>query len=363
MRTFLPPLKRYVLWITDGLCRRLCLLFWLVALQPPGHQQQQPICACFPRNMTDGKDGLANAVRTHWEQYFAAQFLAAHARGRSARHNFGAMLRVRDVYAGLDSGFTIPEAEASEVCEQSRSTKAAGYGELTSDGTRLVLHELRPRRGDVILDLGSGAGRFSLQAALAAPTARSIGVELAPSRHAVAVSAASRASLSNLAFHHGDMLDASLCADATLVYVSPVLFHADFINRLGAMLDALPSLCVIASLGRRFPPSALVTFDERPMPVQAGVSWRDESVPVHFYDKAPGVSHSVAAVLTPEAAKRAAVVASAAGMIWVSRGLAALTETDAAARQLARAAFLLKFNRYGVIYNGPLLRTASGARG
>ena len=210
------------------------------------------------------KDGLANAARMHWANYFAAQSIAAQsvlvqriARGHSARQSFGAMIRVRNVYCGLPSAFTIPDAEALEVCEQSRCGQAAGYGELTSDGTRLVLHELRPRRGDVILDLGSGAGRFALQAALAAPTARSIGVELAPSRHAVAISAASRASLSNLAFHHGDMLDASLCADATLVYVSPLLFHADFIMRLGAMLDALPSLCVIASLGRRFPPSGI----------------------------------------------------------------------------------------------------------
>ena len=101
------------------------------------------------------------------------------------------------------------------------------------------------------------------------------------------------------------------------------------------------------------------------MTVQAGVSWRAESVPVHFYDKAPsykGKAIRAAAVLTPEAAKRAALVASAAGMVWVSRGLAALPETDAAQRGLARAAFLLKFQRYGAVYTGALLRTAP-ARG
>lgn len=86
--------------------------------------------------------------------------------------------------------------------------RASAYGEVTRDGARILFESMGlvslPRsetaRQDVLsspavfADLGSGAGRLVAQAWLELPSViRAIGVELSPSRHAVAVSAWSSA--------------------------------------------------------------------------------------------------------------------------------------------------------------------------
>ena len=273
-------------------------------------------------------------------------------RGWAARKRFLPQLRVHTFYSHvLPGAMKLGKAEAAHIRASSGSSKADGYGEMTSDSARMVLDALQLQAGDVLCDLGSGSGRFALQAAVAHPQAHCIGVELAPSRHAVACGAAARAALPNLALVHGDLIDATHCADATLIYVSPILFHADFLAQIGAMLDQLPKLRVIASLGRRFPPSALATFDERPQHMEVDVTWRDAPVPVCFYDKVVGADADA-----PPTAE-AATAEAAAWAARVARAHAEQGETPTAQQlQLKRAIFALDFNRYGAVYDGPLLR-------
>ena len=302
----------------------------------------------------------ATVLQSAWRQRTAhrsAVILQRTARGRSVRRGYGAQLRVHAIYAGvLPDATKLSREEAAHVRETSNSLKADGYGELTSDSVRHVLSALRLRRGDVVCDLGSGAGRFSLQAAAAHPTARSIGVELAASRHAVACDAAARATLPNLALVHGDMLDAVHCSEATIVYVSVILMHSDFVRQLGQMLDRLPNLRVIASLGRRFPPTALATFDERTRPSEVTVSWRNEPVPVHYYDKI-GSDGPLAPPPAPEAPASEAQ-AWAKHLVRHKPGLGDAQSAQQLIQQLKvrRAIFALDFARFGAVYDGPLLQ-------
>ena len=147
----------------------------------------------------------------------------------------------------------ITEDEEARISHASGSPLGAMYGELTPEGAACVLAWLRPRHGDVLYDLGSGAGRFAMQCALELPFVSVRGIELAESRHAVARAAAERIALPNVSFCNGDFLQADL-SDATLVYSGNLVFHSNFLARLGAVLSRLPQLRTIASL-RRFPPT------------------------------------------------------------------------------------------------------------
>ena len=70
--------------------------------------------------------------------------------------------------------------------------KPSAYGEVTPSGARQLFDTMGVHTASdaVFADLGSGAGRLVVQAWLELPMVqRAIGVELAPSRHATAVSA------------------------------------------------------------------------------------------------------------------------------------------------------------------------------
>ena len=110
--------------------------------------------------------------------------------------------------------------------------------------------------GDVVYDLGSGAGRFVAQACLAIPGLRGVGVELAESRHAVAAAAEQRPGWPPLASaRHADILHTPM-DECTHVYFASVAFDDTFMAKCGAKLAELPRLTAVATL-RRFPNFAL----------------------------------------------------------------------------------------------------------
>ena len=168
------------------------------------------------------------------------------------------------LYSGLSDIHDIPGDE-QRCIEESGGHEA--YGELTIRGGQALRALLAPREDDVFYDLGSGAGRLVLQAALEWPCQRSVGIELAKSRHMVgkmALSRASREVRERAVLKCADMIACEGCEDATLVYVASLLFDDPFMSLLGGKLAQLPHLRTIAAL-TRFPPGSLPGFvdDER----------------------------------------------------------------------------------------------------
>ncbi|GAH13731.1 unnamed protein product [marine sediment metagenome] len=62
----------------------------------------------------------------------------------------------------------------------------ATYGEITFEATEQLLDYLQVTSDDVLYDLGSGVGKFVVQAYLATPARKVVGVELSPTRHNLA---------------------------------------------------------------------------------------------------------------------------------------------------------------------------------
>lgn len=169
-----------------------------------------------------------------------------------------------DMYGGLPDIHDI-SGDEQRVIDHSGGHQA--YGELTMRGARAVQALLLPQQNDVFYDLGSGAGRLVVQAALEWPCHRAVGLELAQSRHRVGELALSRAAphvRQRVSLRCEDMIACARCEDATLVYVASLLFDDAFMSQLGERLSELPRLRAIASL-RRFPPDSLPGFveDER----------------------------------------------------------------------------------------------------
>ena len=207
-----------------------------------------------------------------------------------------------------DEGFLLDDAEAARIDQQSPDAAvghASAYGEVTPRGARALFEAmgLLEAEGAVFFDLGSGVGRLVAQAWLELPAdrlARAIGVELSPSRHALA--SHSRASL--LGAVGGSALPAarrredggsafelrcgSMCSEeldlsaATHVYVASLCMGDELLDTLWARLQKrTPRLRVIASL-REFRPAPACTAI-----AEVEMTWNGEGEPgalVYVYE-------------------------------------------------------------------------------
>jgi hypothetical protein len=166
------------------------------------------------------------------------------------------------LYADLADVHELPISDAHAI---DASGGHVAYGELTPRGVRQLRGLLEPESHDTFYDLGSGAARLVLQAALEWPCRRSVGVELAESRHAVGMQALSRLAAPDVRerveLRCADMLNDPRSEDATLVYVASLLFDEEFMERLGHRLAELPHVRAVASLAR-FPEGSLPGFVE-----------------------------------------------------------------------------------------------------
>ena len=160
------------------------------------------------------------------------------------------------LYDGVPDIHEVPLADLQAI-DSSGGHEA--YGELTIRGVREIRELLKPQRDDVFVDLGSGAGRCVLQAALEWPCRSCIGVELSESRHRageVALARAGSAVQERVRLYHDDLLCCPACEEASIVYVASLLFDDAFMTKLGARLAALPKLRTVVTL-TRFPAGAL----------------------------------------------------------------------------------------------------------
>ena len=97
---------------------------------------------------------------------------------------------LRAIYSSLPDVHAIPESEEDAI---NATGGHEGYGELTPHGTSALLR-LIPlcQQADTFYDLGSGSGVVTTHLALLG--FRAVGIELSPTRHAVAAAALERVS-------------------------------------------------------------------------------------------------------------------------------------------------------------------------
>lgn len=132
------------------------------------------------------------------------------------------------LYRGLPSGFELEPGER-QTLERLGGARSATYGELDPESVERVLGWLRPGPADVLVDLGSGAGRLLVQAVATTAVGRAVGIELSLSRHRIATTVQAR--LDELAptlgrrlmLHHGDLRQIDW-RDATCVWAGATCF-------------------------------------------------------------------------------------------------------------------------------------------
>lgn len=169
------------------------------------------------------------------------------------------------LYSDLPDIHEIPIADIRTI---DASGGHQAYGELTVRGVREVQKLFLPTPNDCFVDLGSGAGRCVLQAALEWPCRSAIGVELSESRHLVGISALARAPpelRARAVLLQEDMLTCRKLEEATIVYCASLLFDDAFMARLASRLASLPRVRMIATL-TRFPAGTSLEngFEEDP---------------------------------------------------------------------------------------------------
>ena len=111
---------------------------------------------------------------------------------------------------------------------------------------------------------------------------RATGVELAPSRHnlAVAALATSKADVrSRTSFILGDIgapeAASALAGDSTVVWLSNLLFDAELMQRIARLLEAAPTVRCVAAL--RPIAGGLEGFVEDDAPIPCQMSWTTHS--------------------------------------------------------------------------------------
>jgi len=134
------------------------------------------------------------------------------------------------------------DASETEMISRVAGPKGAGYGELLPQGMSKLAASTRLGCSDSFLDVGSGTGKLVLQAAAVHGAVKATGVELSPTRHALAVEALERLSQSNpeaasrVRLVLGDAVESeeALAAmrTATVVYANNLLFGEALQERL-----------------------------------------------------------------------------------------------------------------------------------
>ena len=162
------------------------------------------------------------------------------------------------------------------------------YGEITGFRALATACGLAP--ADSFVDLGSGLGTVVLQAAEEFSVRRACGVELAPSRHRLAVAARSAASKdvrSRSVFVQGDIGDPKISTflqeARTVVWLSNLLYEETLVRRIVRQIEAAPTVRVVAAL--RPIVDGMDGFVADPSTVLCQMSW--EWHPCTIYRRVP----------------------------------------------------------------------------
>jgi len=196
------------------------------------------LCSAAPPAAVDRAAAVLGALSPRLRRLTVHRSLPREPKVVYRRPADGAAHRLVRAYEGIRTGFRIDSLEQAMVKDRGAS---ATYGELTLDGVARIFSQVSVN-GRSFLDMGSGVGRAVLGAALGFPVARSVGVELSPSR-----SRAAREALANLRaqtgrpWPHVQLIEADMLAFDTsgfdVIFISNLCFGEAFNKRLGAKFD------------------------------------------------------------------------------------------------------------------------------
>jgi hypothetical protein len=140
------------------------------------------------------------------------------------------------------------------------------YGELTfRGGQELLDHAFRHlpiNKKSTLFDLGSGVGKFCIQASITHAKAleRVVGIEISPSRHAIALHALfklgdSSISHSEVNFRCDDLLTASITGELQIIFCASLTFSTHVVTSLSKRLSDVASAGSLVYTFRPFPSS------------------------------------------------------------------------------------------------------------
>ena len=112
---------------------------------------------------------------------------------------------------------------------------------------------LAPAPGMSVLDVGSGAGKFCLAAALAVPECEFVGIELRPHLVELANTLARELGVGNARFLHGDALDYDWSAFDAFYFFNPFAeqLYDDFVLDHSIEFDPATFIACVSGVGRK----------------------------------------------------------------------------------------------------------------
>lgn len=157
---------------------------------------------------------------------------------------------IRGLYRDWSGFDELPTTEETLI-KKSRSSSI--YGEIMPTATQHLLNYLNLTAADVLYDLGSGIGKFVIQAAMTLTIRKIVGIELARSRHEIAIEQLKRAKKIGLIrtqpvqFFCKDMLKTNM-TDATAIYCCSTAFPPSFMYQLAIYLAQCRKGLIFVSL-------------------------------------------------------------------------------------------------------------------
>lgn len=175
--------------------------------------------------------------------------------------------------------------DEDDAIEAVGGERSALYGEITPLGFRTLAARVQLGESDTFVDLGSGLGRATVQAAREYNVQASFGVEMAPTRHERAEALLDESpDASELAARVHFLCENcaeptlwgtpdGLLAKVTVVYMGSLMFGSELMASLARLIGSVPSVRAIATL-KRFAGGGLpVGFAEASEPLTCETSW------------------------------------------------------------------------------------------
>ncbi len=179
------------------------------------------------------------------------------------------------------TGYTIEESERLSILDKGGDPT---YGEITFTGAKILLRDLRFTYKDIFYDLGSGIGKMVTQAYLTTPAKKTVGIELALTRHKLALKVQEELQKigkvqenRELIYVNGDIVNVPI-DDATIIYICSTCFSEELMSILTLRLSGLKHGLRVATLKKLAPNSNFILLKEYKLPM----SWYTE-VTVYLY--------------------------------------------------------------------------------
>lgn len=163
------------------------------------------------------------------------------------------------------------------------------YGEISFEGADKIVKTISPNSDDVILDLGSGVGKFSVQVFLSSPVKKVIGIEAHAKRHTQAKEALKLVKKDlpelfknnrQINYIQGNFLNFNF-DEATHIFTCSTCFSPELMQMIGTKLNHSKKVKTIFSL-KKIPNLEIFELKDT---LQVKCSWDDKDTLCYFYQR------------------------------------------------------------------------------